>query len=115
MITHDSLSSIEAFTSGTWRWEHRALEGKHIATLLVTDQRPVPCNDPVIFALREDWMGQQSPEREAAKRLIQASPMLYAALRTIASQSLGPDCTAEQAVAMMRKQASQVLAAVEGV
>lgn len=80
MIGNTERTAVDAFTSGTWRWEHRALDGKHIATLLVTDQRPVPCNDPVIFALREDWMGQQSPEREAAKKLITASPLLLEAL-----------------------------------
>jgi hypothetical protein len=46
---------------------------------LETKHRPVPCNDPAIFALREDWLGTLSPEREAAKRLIENAPATHAA------------------------------------
>lgn len=72
-------------TPGPWKWERRADDaGKLIALLLVTEHRPVPCNDPVIFAVREDWMGHIAPEREAAKNLIAAAPDMLAALCEIA-------------------------------
>lgn len=81
MARDTKLIDIDAFTTGSWRWQDRVDEaGRHIATLLVTERKPVPFNDPVIFALREDWIGQQSPEREAAKKLITASPRLLESL-----------------------------------
>lgn len=67
-------------TSGPWKWEERHLDGKLIATLLVTEHRPVSCNDPVIFALREDWLGKLCPDREAAKQMILAVPEMVGAL-----------------------------------
>jgi hypothetical protein len=75
------MSQKNDWTSGPWKWEERHLNGKLIATLLVTEHRPVPCNDPVIFALREDWMGPLGPEREAAKQMVLASPVMLDALR----------------------------------
>jgi hypothetical protein len=81
MPTDTTQSDIQAFTQGTWRWERRtADDGKALALLLVTENRPVPCNDPVIFAVREDWLGPQSPERDAAKKLLAASPVLLKAI-----------------------------------
>lgn len=75
------MSQKNDWTQGPWKWEERHLDGKRIATLLVTKHRPVPCNDPVIFALREDWMGPLGPEREAAKQMILAVPQMLDALR----------------------------------
>lgn len=44
-------------TPEPWVWDPRYdQDGRLIALLLVTKHRPVPCNDPVIFAVREDWM-----------------------------------------------------------
>lgn len=92
------------WSKGPWAWEHRATDdGKHVATLLVTKHRPVPCNDPVIFALREDWMGKLCKEREEAKQMIKSVPDLIEALRTIGNQSIGSDWTAEQALAFIKQ------------
>jgi hypothetical protein len=73
-------------TPGPWRWERRWAtmhdsDSKGVALLLVTDHRPIPLNDPVIFALRDDWRGDLSAEREAAKSLIAAAPDLLEALK----------------------------------
>lgn len=68
-------------TPGPWVW--RSVwddNNRGIALLLETMHRPVPCNDPVIFALREDWLGKLSPEREAAKVLLLAAPDMLTAL-----------------------------------
>ena len=68
------------FPPGPFAWEVRhTAEGKKAAELLVT-RAPMPFNDPVIFALREDWMGRLSPEREAVKQAITALPILIEAL-----------------------------------
>ncbi len=75
------MSQNNGWTQGPWAWEERHLDGKRIATLLVTKHRPVPCNDSVIFALREDWMGPLCPEREAAKQMVLATPTMLDALR----------------------------------
>lgn len=63
---------------GPWHWRivHDHSSGKRIALILETRNAPMPLNDPVIFAVREDWMGELSPEREAAKRLIEDAPAL---------------------------------------
>lgn len=74
------MTTRNNWTQGPWKWEERHLDGKRIATLLVTEHRPVPCNDPVIFALREDWMGPLGAEREAAKQMILATPKMLDAL-----------------------------------
>lgn len=69
-------------TQGPWAWEERRdQQGKLTATLLVTKHGPVSCNDPVIFALREDWLGKLCPDREAAKQMILAVPEMVDALR----------------------------------
>jgi len=75
--------SAPKFTPGPWCWDSVYWEGRKIAEHLVTDHRPVTCNDPLIFSLREDWIGKQSEDREAAKRLIAAAPELYAALEML--------------------------------
>lgn len=75
--------SAPKFTPGPWRWDSVYWEGRKIAEHLVTDHRPVTCNDPLIFSLREDWIGKQSEDREAAKKLIAAAPEMYEALRAI--------------------------------
>lgn len=74
------MTTNNDWTRGPWKWEERQLDGKLIATLLVTKHRPVPCNDPVIFALREDWLGPLGAEREAAKQMILATPEMLDAL-----------------------------------
>lgn len=77
-------STMTEHTPGPWVW--RSVwndDNKEIALLLETAHRPVPCNDPVIFALREDWLGKLSPEREAAKLLLLAAPDLAAALEDL--------------------------------
>ena len=74
------FSPTTSFPPGPFAWEVRhTAEGKKVAELLVT-RAPMPFNDPVIFALREDWMGRQSPEREAVKQAITALPILIEAL-----------------------------------
>lgn len=74
------FSETTMFPPGPFAWEVRhTAEGKKVAELLVT-RAPMPFNDPVIFALREDWMGRQSPEREAVKQAIVALPILIEAL-----------------------------------
>lgn len=71
-------------TRGPWAWEDRHDEkGKRIATLLVTEHRPVSCNDPLIFALREDWLGKLSEDREAAKQMVVATPRMLEALHKV--------------------------------
>jgi len=43
----------------------------------------MPFNDPVIFALREDWKGNLSKDREAVKQAIAALPVLIEALQAL--------------------------------
>jgi len=68
---------MQAYIPGPWHWRVVADEtGKQTALILETKHRPIALNDPVIFAIREDWLGIQSPEREAAKNLIALAPYL---------------------------------------
>lgn len=67
-----------------------------------------------LMVKRAEAFGSTSDEIDANAALIAASPDLYEALRVIATQSLGPDWTAEQAYTFMRQHARAALAKAEG-
>ena len=73
------------YTPGPWKWHDLCSDARLIGRELVTEHRPIRCNDPVIFAIREDWIAPQSEEREAAYRLIAAAPDLVEALQGLLS------------------------------
>jgi hypothetical protein len=56
-----------------------------IALMLETEHRPIEWNDPVIFALREDWIDHVSRNRGPDASLIAAAPDLLDALETMLS------------------------------
>lgn len=85
-----------------WAWKDvRSEDGnRRIALLLQTTAPSVPLNDPVVFALREDWLGKLSPERVAALEMVRRSPEMlglldeladYAESATLENDEL-PDC-----------------------
>ena len=67
-------------TPGPWKWARRydGDSGRPMAILLETEHRPVRHNDPVIFAVREDWIDAFVDSPNA--RLISAAPELLAEL-----------------------------------
>lgn len=76
-------------TPGPWRWGRTtrntgtgAMEGD---LQLVTDHRPIPLNDPVVFTVREDWTRHllRHPEGQANARLIAKAPELLAIVRAV--------------------------------
>lgn len=54
-------------TPGPYAWEPRHTNNKLVALLLVTKHRPIAANDPVILAVREDWMGAPDRYEQAAR------------------------------------------------
>jgi hypothetical protein len=84
--------STTQHTPGPWRWEIVAdNSGKQVALLLVTDHRPIPLNDPVIFALREDWMAAFGSEELDAHLIAAAPDLLQAALDMAEASRRGYD------------------------
>lgn len=94
-----STQTETRFTPGPWRWSR--LESGDLQ--LVTEHRPVPLNDPVIFAVREDWRGIGGTPNA---HLIAAAPEMDDALwllsieyhRAAAHEQLRRDCTAPHCV-----------------
>jgi len=67
-------------TPGPWKWVTRYSEdGRPAAYLLETEHRPVAWNDPVVMALREDWIDHYV-RHDANARLLAASPIMADAL-----------------------------------
>lgn len=101
-------------TDGPWSWEFRTDEkGKVIALLLVTTARPVPANDPVILAVREDWLRAFDVGRSHSTvgRLVKAAPELLSALRDMVAfyrREMGGFVPAE-----MIERAARLIARVE--
>lgn len=62
------------------------------------------------FFLADVYDGNGSHPVEANAKLIAAAPDLLAALQIIASQSIGDDWTAEQAVAFVKQFSREVIA-----
>ena len=65
----------------TWRTVSHHVTGKLSALLLETEHRPVPWNDPVIMAIREDWLGHFVDSPDA--KLIAASRQLLAMIQEL--------------------------------
>ena len=79
--TNMAHKAVQQHTPGPWKFRPRVSDGKLVAMLLETCMRPVPLNDPVIFAIREDWMATLEKFNAANANLIVASPNLYSAAR----------------------------------
>lgn len=72
--------------SAPWQWrEARSQDGnRRTAMLLQTVAHSVPLNDPIIFALREDWLGKLSTERMVAMEMVRRCPEMFALLEQVA-------------------------------
>ena len=72
-------------TPGPWKFQEIEMEGKVIGVALETLHRPISNNDPVIFAVREDWIRTFGRYGRAHyhpdHRLIEAAPDLLAAAK----------------------------------
>jgi hypothetical protein len=69
-------------TPGPWIYKHDASAG--YGRFETTMSNP-PMNDPVVLAVREDWIGflDRDPQGQANALLISAAPELYQALRLV--------------------------------
>jgi hypothetical protein len=91
-------------TKGPWKF--RVVYGENstnrVALLLETEIRPVPHNDPVIMAVREDWMGGGF-EFTPNGRLIESAPLLLTALEQISGQLRNIEMVDDGAVASIKR------------
>lgn len=97
--------STASVLSAPWTWRDvRSEDGnRRIALLLQTTVPGVPLNDPVIFALREDWLGKLSPERAVAMEMVRRAPEMFVLLEQLADYAESatlendplPDCVVE--------------------
>ena len=71
------LNQFTGYTPGPWKWARRYSDGenKPIAVLLETEHRPIKWNDPVVSAIREDWIDMFIDNTPNAS-LIAAAPEL---------------------------------------
>ena len=69
-------------TPGPWKWRVVTDASGILAMLLETEHRPISHNDPVVLAVREDWLTwlDSTPTGKANARLIAAAPALRDAL-----------------------------------
>jgi hypothetical protein len=76
-------------TPGPWRWARTTINtgtGAYAGDLqLVTEHRPVACNDPVVLTVRDDWTRHllTHPEGQANIQLIAEAPVMRAELESL--------------------------------
>lgn len=85
-------------TPGPWKFREIEMDGRVIGVSLETLSRPVRSNDPVIFAIREDWIrtfgAYGKGHYHADHRLIEAAPDMLDALVKVEAHLMlyqGPD------------------------
>ena len=78
------LNQFTGYTPGPWKWARRYSDGenKPIAVLLETEHRPIKWNDPVVSAIREDWIDMFIDNTPNAS-LIAAAPELLVACKQL--------------------------------
>ena len=68
-----------------WQWRSVAGPGgRTAAQLLEAVGGPFSANDPVLFALREDWMPSADPERAAARALVERASQMFILMEELA-------------------------------
>lgn len=90
----DITKQREEANASEWKFSRRYVGGKLIAVLLETLGRPVPHNDPVIFAVREDWLEIfRGRELALPLRIIEQAAVLHAGAAQVMQtvSSLGSD------------------------
>jgi hypothetical protein len=68
--------------AGPWKFRRLGGNPRVPGLVLETLHRPVRLNDPVLFAIREDWVNYLlvMPEGKAITAMVEAAPSLLAAL-----------------------------------
>lgn len=107
--THPTTMDRFRDKPGPWKWR-RVYGGGGLVALLLEATLPQAHNDPVVLAVREDWMGHLDRYDAQTLALIAAAPAMRAALREIADLCDGPAATRAELAHAIKESARQALA-----